>query len=129
MTDTSTVPPPDSLSETGAALWVYLHGEYEFDEQDRALVLEIARTVDALEALDAVLREEGFTASGSAGQRVIHPAVAEARQQRLVLARLLAALNLPAEDGGVSILRASSVRAQAANQARWKSHNRAKAAL
>ena len=52
--------------------------------------------VDLLDNLDAIVRRDGpLGAKGKA-----HPAVVESRMQRIALARLTAALRLPAGDEG-----------------------------
>jgi hypothetical protein len=59
------------------------------------------RTVDVLDELEARVAADGVMLSSSQGDRA-HPALVEARQQRITLARLQAALRLPAgeEEGG-----------------------------
>ncbi len=51
--------------------------------------------MDLLEHLDAEVRRDGAMVDSAQGRRA-HPALVEARQQRIALARLLAALRLPA---------------------------------
>ncbi|WP_199522524.1 hypothetical protein [Geodermatophilus marinus] len=93
-------------------------GLYEFDGHELELLVELCRTLDVLAELDAVIQRGGvLTEAGKAS-----PAVVEARQQRLSLARLVGALRLPNEDG-VSLSPAQA-HAQKAAQARW---NREKA--
>ena len=60
--------------------------------------------------LDKRVEADGLMMKSSQGLRV-HPAISEARQQRLVMARLLATLGIPplTEDGG-SMPAARSVR-------------------
>src|SRR3546814_20491970 len=57
----------------------------------RSLLLQACRTVDMLEELETCVSRDGVMRDGKA-----HPGVVEMRQQRLALARLLAALRLPA---------------------------------
>lgn len=74
-------------------MWAEVLGKFELDEHELALLLQAARTVDVLDDLADVLAAEGsMTAKGE-----VHPAIVEARQQRLVLARLVASLRLPEE--------------------------------
>ncbi len=56
------------------------------------MLREAARTVDQLDALDDVVRRDGVMLVDR-----VHPAVVEARQLRLTLARLIASLRLPDE--------------------------------
>lgn len=87
--------PPPGTGKRGAALWRDVLGTYELEQHELALLHEAVRTVDLLDALAALVDTEGLTAESSQGSRV-HPAVVEARSQRLALARILAALRLPA---------------------------------
>jgi hypothetical protein len=82
-------------SEAARNLWECAMRDYEFDPPDAALLTEIVRTVDNLESLDATIRRDGLTVAGSKGQRRVHPALVEARQLRVVLARLVNAARLP----------------------------------
>ncbi|TKA10947.1 hypothetical protein FCI23_14330 [Actinacidiphila oryziradicis] len=63
--------------------------------QDHEIVLldEIARTMDDLDALAAHVASAGHTIAGR-----VNPALTEARQMRIALARLVAALRLPEDD-------------------------------
>ena len=92
-----TTSPPAPLGVAGARIWSAVSDEYELEEHESAMLLEMARTVDLLEALDAVVRAAGPMQPSPQGERV-HPAAGEARAQRIVLARLAAALRLPAGD-------------------------------
>ncbi|MGV0633133.1 hypothetical protein ABQE69_05025 [Mycolicibacillus trivialis] len=97
---------PRGLLGGGKRLWRAVINDYQLDPPERELLAEACRTVDLLAILRAEVEETGPLLDASGGVRV-HPAVAELRQQRLVLARLVAALGLPkglaedAEDGGV----------------------------
>jgi len=86
--------PPTGTRAGGRRLWESVAGLYDLDEHESALLTEAVRTVDALDALDAKVRREGVIVTGPQGDRA-HPALVEARQQRITLARLLAALRVP----------------------------------
>ena len=91
-----TVPkPPRGAQRAGKALWDAVVKEYELEEHELLLLREMVRTVDALDALETRVVEDGVLLSSSQGDRA-HPALVEARQQRITLARLQAALRLPA---------------------------------
>jgi hypothetical protein len=64
---------------------------YELEEHEIALLVEACRTRDVLDRLAETVAREGELLAGKA-----HPGLVEARQQRIALARLLAALRLPA---------------------------------
>jgi hypothetical protein len=74
---------------------------FELDEHELALLLEAVRTVDVLERLAVIVTRDGPMTKDSRGLLVAHPAVVESRQQRLVLARLVASLRLPEDVEGV----------------------------
>jgi len=67
---------------------------YSAPESHELVLLEsAARTADLIADLQSLIDEEGLVLGGRT-----HPGVAEIRQQRLVLARLMAALRMPTGD-------------------------------
>lgn len=112
---------PKALADAGRALWRDVVADYELTAHELRLLEAVCATADAIDALDAVVADEGVTATGSKGQTVAHPAVAEARQQRLAFGRLLAQLALPDPEGG-KVKSPMQLRAQRAAQARWRDH-------
>jgi len=90
---------PPGLGPAGRRLWSSVVGPFELDEHERALLVEAVRTVDLLDQLDAAVRNDGPMLDSPQGLRA-HPAAVESRQQRITLARLLAALRLPAGEDG-----------------------------
>lgn len=100
--------PPAELSTTGRALWRFVASNYVLDGHETVLLRELCRTSDALDGLQAVLDAEGLMAETSQGSRP-HPALVEARAQRLVMARLLVALGLPSGEAGATTLPARPV--------------------
>jgi len=91
--------PPKGTGKAGAALWRSVLDDFELEEHERALLVEAVRTVDLLDELDAAVKAEGAVVESPQGRKA-NPAAVEARQQRIALARLLAALRLPAGDEG-----------------------------
>ncbi len=91
--------PPPSTRAPGRRLWSSVLDDYELDEHELALLREAVRTVDLLDLLDAEERDDGPMVDTPHGRKP-HPAAVEARQQRITLARLLAALRLPAGEDG-----------------------------
>jgi hypothetical protein len=89
----------------------------ELDERESALLDLAARQADDLARLEAEI-ERGTTVPGSRGQPVLNPALAEARQGRLALGKLLAGLELANAAGKPRS--EASVRTQRAAKARWK---------
>jgi len=114
-------PPPD-LQARGRAFWHGVDAGWVLSLDERELLIEACRTVDACESLQAVITRDGVLSSGSAGQVRVHPAVGELRSSRLALARLIAALGLP-DPAGASVPSPTTVRARRAARARWGSRS------
>lgn len=112
---------PTGLQGRGERWWRRMVDVYEFSEVEYELVVEAARTVAAVDELDKLVRSEGVTVVGARGAVQAHPALVEARQQRTVLGRLLAQLDLPDED---ALLSPTSARARKAAASRWDQHRR-----
>ena len=94
MTDTDV---PAGLREAGLRLWKSVTDIYELDEHE--LLLRASRTADLLDELTDVLDRDGVLHDTPQGAQA-HPAAVERRQQAVTLARLLAALRLPAGADG-----------------------------
>jgi phage terminase small subunit len=122
--------PPKGLPVAGRRVWREVVGDLpesmEFTANELTLLAAAARQADDVAALEAVVKRDGVTVVGSAGQPRVHPAVAEARLGRAVLARLLGDLRVDTQD--VTAATAASRRAQRAADARWSEH-RARRAL
>lgn len=120
MTDSTTKAQraPAGLKARGRRFWRETLAVYELTDSELSLLTEVCRTMDNLDALADVIATDGATTVGSQGQTVVHPALTEARGQRLVLHRLLAALALPDEDGSV-LSSATRTAAEQAARARW----------
>ncbi|BCT76938.1 hypothetical protein SCMU_27800 [Sinomonas cyclohexanicum] len=88
---------PSGLRAPGRKLWKAVVDDYERGEHELVVLLEAARTVDALDALEAIVRTEGVTNVSPQGVRA-HPALVEARNQRVTLAKLVASLRIPLDD-------------------------------
>ena len=91
--------PPTGTGAAGRRLWLSVVTDYDLDEHELCVLTEATRTVGLLDELDAVIRSEGAIVDGPQGRRA-NPAATEARQQRVVLARLLAALRMPVGEAG-----------------------------
>ncbi|WP_426226251.1 terminase [Pseudarthrobacter sp. DSP2-3-2b1] len=88
---------PPGLKAGGRKLWRSLTADYELGEHELSILLEASRTVDALDELERIVREQGVTNVSPQGVRA-HPALVEARQQRVTLAKLVASLRIPIEE-------------------------------
>lgn len=90
---------PPGTKESGRKLWDSMQDSYIFDEHELVLLREACRCADLLDDLAAIVGRDGPMVSGRSGDRS-HPALVEARLQKAVMARLLAALRLPAGEEG-----------------------------
>lgn len=100
MTESKVPRVPAGTGPSGRRLWADVLGEYELEEHEMALLREMVRTVDLLDDLDAQVRADGLMVAGQGLGKRVHPCAVEARQQRIALARLSAALRLPAGEEG-----------------------------
>ncbi len=87
--------PPKGAGAEGRRLWRAVVTNFELEEHERVLLREAVRLVDLLVGLQAAIDREGSVIAGPKGDVRVHPAVVEARQSRLALARVLAVLRLP----------------------------------
>jgi hypothetical protein len=85
---------PEGLRWGGRRLWESVQSEFELSTHEENLLLNAARTVDLLDLLEAHISCDGPIIQSPTGPRT-HPAVIEARAQKIALARLLAAVGLP----------------------------------
>jgi len=90
--------PPKGLRAPGARLWRSVVAEFDTTESERVQLLQAARVVDLLDELSTVLECEGVTVLDRFGATIPHPVAVELRQQRIVLARLLASLRMPDDE-------------------------------
>ncbi len=93
------IPKSDELSASplgaaGARLWASVTDAWDLDVHEESLLRAACRTADLVERLDAEVEAEGVVIDSPQGRKA-HPAAVELRQQRLTLARLLAALRMP----------------------------------
>ncbi|WP_433597912.1 hypothetical protein ACQPXH_19165 [Nocardia sp. CA-135953] len=92
------IPAPDGLGSSGMALWFGVANEFELRSDELRVLEDGCREADLIDALAARLANEDLLITGSQGQTVINPLVAELRMHRNVLASLLQKLKLG--DGG-----------------------------
>jgi hypothetical protein len=98
MPEPRTPPAPKGTKASGKRLWRSILTEYELEEHELALLREMVRTVDQLDALQTITERDGLLVASQGLGRKVHPAMVEARQLRIALARLAAAARLPAGD-------------------------------
>lgn len=88
---------PDDLGVAGLKLWEACADSFELEEHEQAVLEEACRIRDRIEQIRGQVDIDGVMLESSQGMR-LHPGIAEERQQKLALARLLVTLGLPGED-------------------------------
>jgi hypothetical protein len=81
---------PNGLRPAGRAIWAAVTADHELEAHEQALLTELCRVKDRLDALAKLLDAEGVLVDGR-----VHPALVEARHLGITFARLVAALRLP----------------------------------
>jgi hypothetical protein len=114
---------PSGLGLRGQAFWDYAAATFEFDRHEQELLTQVCRLLDRADALCADIADHGVVLVTSQGNRKPNPALAEERQVSLTLGRLLAQLELPADDGSAGMVSPTTARARRAAQTRWRAHN------
>jgi hypothetical protein len=112
---------PTDLGEPGRLFWESIVSVYSFADEPASerLLVECARIVDRLDALDAAVRRDGaMLATGR-----LNPALVESRQQQLVLGRLVNALDLRSADESAGAATVSDAARDIAS-ARWAKQGR-----
>ncbi|MFD5511368.1 hypothetical protein ACFWIB_26845 [Streptomyces sp. NPDC127051] len=109
---------PEGLGDAGRTLWQQITKDYELSPDELALLGQTCRTLDELEAISAALAAGPAVVEGSMGQPKASALFAEARAHRLVLAKLLDQLALPAEGEEVG-KSPNQERASKAANVRW----------
>ena len=112
---------PPRLSDKARKLWQKTVTDFVLREDEFVLLEQACREVDLIDEMRRTLDREGLMLSGSMGQPVAHPLLAEVRQHRQQLASLLRALKIPDGDVGSGQVVDGSVssQARAAAQTRW----------
>lgn len=88
--------------------------EFDWSEQEAAVLELIRAQADDIETLEAAVAVSGPIVPGSKGQDRINPAIQELRLQRAALARLVGLLEFPEEEPERPLSRA-----QRAAHSRW----------
>lgn len=108
---------PSKLGPKARRLWTEVTGKYELRSDELRVLEDACREIDLVERLEAEFRDAPTMVKGSMGQMVANPILQELRQHRAVVARLLAQLKLPDEDGRQQ--ESVSNAARKAAMARW----------
>ena len=124
MTENAPQRAPAGLAARGRRFWRETVARFELTDAELQILQEACRTLDRLDSLDALVTEQGATIEGSTGQTILHPAIGEARQQRVTFERLVKALALPDEDehAGPEAMTDPSAKARHAARTRWAKH-------
>lgn len=93
-------PAPAGSKAAGRRLWRAILEKYELEEHELELLRQACRTADLCAELQVVIDRDGPMVANRFREMVPHPAVIELRQQRVVLARLIAALRVPDDSAG-----------------------------
>lgn len=90
---------PTGLSASARKMWSDVMSQFDLDDHEVILLHEACRSLTLIDALDAISRREGpILKHPKTGVPTTNPAVIEARNQRVVLTRIIATLGL-SEDG------------------------------
>jgi hypothetical protein len=89
---------PRSLEAAGRRLWASVTAEFDLAEHELALLRQAAHTADLCDELQAGVERDGPILASTSGRERTHPALVELRNQRLLLARLVAMLRVPLGD-------------------------------
>lgn len=108
---------PAGLGPAGKGLWRSLVDVYLLDPREVAQLSAACRQADDVALLEAELANDGVIVTGSKGQPRLSGVVAELRQGRLAVSRLLGDLALP--DLDQKPMTARSARAKKAADFRW----------
>lgn len=110
---------PHHLGDAGAALYSSAVEQYDLSIPESAALLQAAETIDTLRVIEDSIRQTGpVLPTGKPS-----PLLAEARQQRAILVRLLGLLDLRLEDpeapGDNGVRPSVSRAARKAARSRW----------
>ena len=121
---------PASLGKAGKRLWQDtlkdLDEGWELSHRELRYLELAAGQLDHVVELEQLIEKQGMVTVGSTGQPVLNAAVAEARNGRLAVHRLLGAIELPVEDEAKAES-VRSTRARHAAQSRWRKEEDMKA--
>ena len=93
------IPTPKGLGPAGKKLWRAVVEDFDPEQHERLLLEQAASVADTIAALSAAVGAELIGGNGR-----IRPELVELRQQRIILARLLAAMRLEADGDSVQVL-------------------------
>jgi len=98
--DASAPAKPTDLGREGSDLWKQVTGAYTLRSDEARALEDACRTLDRVVTMRKCLDADGFMATGSMGQPVVNPLVAEIRAHEAHHASLLSRLKLKDIDEG-----------------------------
>ena len=120
---------PAGLSKPAKDLWKAVVSRWDLRPDELDVLADACRVSDRIAELEEALGS-GVMTEGSMGQPVLHPAVAEIRQQQALKASLWRSLRLPddvetgqREDEQSPSAEGRSASARKAAQSRWTVHH------
>lgn len=118
---------PSKLRARARRLWDDVTGTYQLRPDELAILADACRELDVIDKLERDLDGADSMVTGSMGQPVVNPLLAEIRQHRSCAQRLLNSLKLPDDPGeqGAAVASGSSsgsrsTQARDAAGARWR---------
>lgn len=98
----SPAPPraPRGLGKPGKTLHRAVTSQFELDDWELILLVEICRQADRLQALADALQDAPLTTTNARGEEISHPLAVESRLLSAAFAKNLASLRLPQGDEG-----------------------------
>lgn len=121
---TAKVTAPRGLKTVGAKLWRQITADYELRPDELVTLEKVCRASDRIVTMEDELGD-AVTATGSMGQVVVHPLIAEIRAHEAQVSMMLARLKLPDAGGGAGMEDSRSTQARSAAQSRWaQAHGR-----
>lgn len=90
--------PPTYLSKDAREWWLAVADGYALEAQDQRLLTEACSAWDRAQEARAILAKDGIVVPDRYGKPKEHPAVRIEVQNRVLYARLLRQLDLPAPD-------------------------------
>ena len=119
---------PKGLRTAGTSLWGDVTSKYELRVDERVVLEKACRASDRLVMMEDELGRSDLMTTGSTGQPVVHPLVAEIRAHEALVASLLGKIRLPDDPAGAGNAAGDrSASARQAAQSRWASAHGASA--
>lgn len=112
---------PDGLSAKTGAWWRKVTTAYVMRDDELVTLEKACRAMDRVQRMESELGD-AVTATGSMGQVVVHPLIAEIRAHEAQIATMLRSLKLPDLEHGAPEETAST-KARSAAQTRWSTHH------